>query len=82
MTDLGNIAEGDLSDTVRAQIQGVGEGQASRVDIAGDSASMIVVCSREESSEGVPTKNEIENRLFEAELTGRATHARTGGHRG
>ncbi len=68
VTDLGVSNESDLSDTVRQQIAGVNRGQASPVTAAGDRVSMLVVCDRATSSEGVPSREEIENRLYEQEL--------------
>jgi peptidyl-prolyl cis-trans isomerase SurA len=68
ITDLGQTSESDLSDAVRAQIAGLGPGQTSAVTAAGDTASMLVVCARDETTEGVPSRSEIEDRLFEAEL--------------
>ncbi len=68
VTDLGQTAESDLSDTVKQQIQGVGSGQATGVTEAGDRAAMLVVCSRDAQTEGLPSHDEIESRLFEQEL--------------
>jgi len=68
VTDLGQTAESDLSDDVRTQINGVEPGQSSAVNVSGETASMLVVCAREETTEGVPSRSEIEDRLFEAEL--------------
>ncbi len=68
ITDLGVSNESDLSDTVRQQIAGVNRGQASPITVAGDRVSMLVVCDRATSSEGVPSREEIENRLYEQEL--------------
>lgn len=68
ITDLGVSNESDLSDTVRQQINGLTRGQASPVTPAGDRVSMLVVCDRATSSEGVPSREEIENRLYEQEL--------------
>lgn len=68
VTDLGQTAESDLSDAVRAQVNGVPQGQATALTTTGDRVSMIVVCLRETSAEGVPSHAEIENRLYEQEL--------------
>lgn len=68
ITDLGVSNESDLSDTVRQQIAGINRGQASPITVAGDRVSMLVVCDRATSSEGVPSREEIENRLYEQEL--------------
>lgn len=68
VADLGATTESDLSDTVRSQINGLSAGQASPVTVAGDRASIIVVCSRDTSLQGVPSREEVENRLYEQEL--------------
>lgn len=68
IVNLGETAESDLSDAVRSQITGLGAGQTSAVTAAGESAAMFVVCSRQESSTGLPSRQEVENRLFEQEL--------------
>ncbi len=68
VTDLGIATESDLSDSVRGQIANVQEGRAASVVEAGDRAALIVVCSREVVTEGVPSREEIENRLYEQEL--------------
>lgn len=66
--NLGETAESDLSDTVRSQVSGLNAGQTSAVTAAGDTASMFVVCSRAETNTGMPSRAEVENRLFEQEL--------------
>ena len=39
------------------------------MQVAADQASTIVVCSRDTGGAGVPTHDEIQNRLYEQELT-------------
>ena len=68
IVDLGDANVPDLSDQVRTQINGVAAGQTSQVTVSGDQASMLVVCSRETNTTGLPSRDEIENRLFEQEL--------------
>lgn len=68
VTNLGETAETELSDAVRTQITGLRAGQTSAVTVAGESAAMFVVCAREETATGLPSRQEIENRLFEQEL--------------
>ncbi|MET0181665.1 MAG: peptidylprolyl isomerase [Caulobacterales bacterium] len=68
IADLGVTNESDLSEQVRGQVNGLSAGQTSAVQVAGERASMIVVCTRDVSVAGVPGRDEIENRLFEQEL--------------
>ncbi|MBL8550839.1 MAG: peptidylprolyl isomerase [Hyphomonadaceae bacterium] len=68
IADLGSVAEGDLSDVIRAQISGVSPGQTTAIAITDNQASLMVVCNRETAAAGMPTRDEIENRLFEQEL--------------
>jgi peptidyl-prolyl cis-trans isomerase SurA len=68
IVDLGSAAEADLSPAVRGEISGVSAGQISPIAVAGDQASMIVVCSRETTTTGLPSRSDIEDRLFEQEL--------------
>lgn len=68
ITDLGETSDTDLSDSVRAQIADVPVGRASSVAVAGDRAALMVVCARQSSTEGVPSREEVENRLYEQEL--------------
>lgn len=67
--DLGQTRESDLSPAVQSRIASVQTGDASSVVVEGETASMIVVCGRETGGGGVPSREEIENRLREQELT-------------
>jgi peptidyl-prolyl cis-trans isomerase SurA len=66
--DLGATAEIDLSEAIRTRIAEVDSGHATSVEVVGDQASILVVCGRETSGGGVPSREEIENRLYEQEL--------------
>jgi peptidyl-prolyl cis-trans isomerase SurA len=68
IVDLGSVAEADLSEAVRGEIEGVAPGQSSPVSIAGEQAALMVVCGRESAATGMPSRDEIENRLFEQEM--------------
>jgi peptidyl-prolyl cis-trans isomerase SurA len=68
VVDLGTTNEPDLSDQVRAQINGVGSGQSTGVAVSGEQASILVVCTRETNDTGLPSREQIENRLYEQEL--------------
>jgi peptidyl-prolyl cis-trans isomerase SurA len=69
MIDLGQTVESELSPAIRARLEGVSVGAASRVAVDGDQASVMVLCARQSGGQGVPDRTEIENRLREAELT-------------
>jgi peptidyl-prolyl cis-trans isomerase SurA len=68
IVDLGQATESDLSPAIRERVAGVETGRASPVQVEGDQASTIVVCSRETGGGGIPDRTEIEERLREQEL--------------
>jgi peptidyl-prolyl cis-trans isomerase SurA len=67
--DLGQTLESDLAAPIRARISGVGTGRASPVVVDGEQVNMIVVCARETGGGGLPSRDEIAERLREQELT-------------
>jgi peptidyl-prolyl cis-trans isomerase SurA len=67
--DLGQTSEADLAATIRDRINGVETGRASSVVIDGEQVNMIVVCARETGGGGLPSRDEIADRLHEQELT-------------
>ncbi|MBL8543186.1 MAG: peptidylprolyl isomerase [Hyphomonadaceae bacterium] len=69
VVDLGQTQESDLSPAIRERITGVEIGRASPVQVQGDQASTVVVCARETGGGGIPSREEIEARLREQELT-------------
>jgi peptidyl-prolyl cis-trans isomerase SurA len=69
VVDLGEATEAELSEEVRARIADVEEGRATDVVSGADGGlSALVVCARASSGGGVPTRQEVENRLYEQEL--------------
>jgi peptidyl-prolyl cis-trans isomerase SurA len=70
--DLGTAVVSELSQSVQDQISGLSDGQSSTPALSGDRVSMMVVCGRETNTTGVPSRAEIQDRLFEQEL---AMHA-------
>ena len=68
VVDLGQTAESDLSPEVRARINGVTNGAATAVATSDDTASVLVVCGRETGGGGIPTRDEIEQRLRGEEM--------------
>ncbi|MES1158257.1 MAG: peptidylprolyl isomerase [Terricaulis silvestris] len=69
ITDLGQATESDLSDAIKSRVANVEAGHASPVAVDGPQASFIVVCTRVTGGGGVPTREEIENRLYEQEMS-------------
>lgn len=69
VVDLGQTQEADLSPAIRERINGVAIGRASPVQVQGDQASTVVVCARESGGGGIPSREEIEDRLREQELS-------------
>ncbi len=69
VVDLGQTQESDLSPAIRERISGVAVGRASPVQVSGEQASTIVVCARQTGGGGVPTRDEIEDRLRGQELS-------------
>jgi peptidyl-prolyl cis-trans isomerase SurA len=68
MLDLGQATESDLSPAIQTRISGIGAGAASAVATEGDQASVIFVCGRQTGGANVPSREEIEGQLREAEL--------------
>ncbi|MBS0385557.1 MAG: peptidylprolyl isomerase [Proteobacteria bacterium] len=66
--DLGQTSEADLSPAMRDRINGVAVGHATAVQQDGDNANFVIVCSRQTGGGGVPTRDEIEQRLRGEEL--------------
>ncbi len=69
LIDLGQTTEADLAPAIRERITGVAAGRASPVQVDGEQASMFVVCTRQTGGGGLPSRQEIESRLREQELS-------------
>ena len=69
LADLGQTQETELSSSIRDRISGVANGHASSIVTSGDQINFIVVCGRETGGGAVPSRDEIESRLREQELT-------------
>lgn len=67
--DLGQTTEANLAPAIRERVSGVAAGGASAVHVDGEQATMFVVCARQTGGGGVPSREEIERRLREQELT-------------
>jgi peptidyl-prolyl cis-trans isomerase SurA len=69
VTDLGQTAESDLAPDVRSRIADVATGSASSVQVSGDTVNFIIVCSRATGGGGVPSHDEVEQRLRSGEIS-------------
>lgn len=67
--DLGFSVENTLLPEVRSRVGSLQAGQPSDVYDDGAGVAMVVLCARDASSAGVPSRDDIENRLFEEELS-------------
>lgn len=69
VVDLGEAMESELSADVRGRINGVDDGRASDIYETPDgSLASLVVCARGSSGAGVPSRQEVEDRLYQQEL--------------
>ncbi len=66
--DLGQTQESELAASIRDRVANVEAGRASPVVIDGDQVNIVVVCARETGGSGLPSRDEISNRLREQEL--------------
>jgi peptidyl-prolyl cis-trans isomerase SurA len=67
--DLGQTVEAELSVDIRSRLEGVPIGGGSTVVTSGDQANIIMLCSRETGGSAIPDRQQIEDRLREAELS-------------
>lgn len=68
LIDLGDVAQSDLSDAMAEAVDSLSAGQTTGVIRNGETASLVVVCARAAEGEGLPTREEVENRLYDQEL--------------
>jgi peptidyl-prolyl cis-trans isomerase SurA len=68
VTDLGDMIEADLVDNLKAKVAETPQGGASAFIEAGGTVSTIVVCQRASEGGIVPSREEVEDRLFEQEM--------------
>jgi peptidyl-prolyl cis-trans isomerase SurA len=67
--DLGFTAENVVAPDIRARIASLEDGQPSEIYQDGANVAMVVLCLRDASAAGVPSRDDIENRLWDEELT-------------
>jgi peptidyl-prolyl cis-trans isomerase SurA len=68
IVELGDTLESDLSAEVRGRIADVDDAKASAVYETPTGLAALVVCARSTGGGGLPSRQEIENRLFEQEM--------------
>ena len=68
VVELGDTLESDLSAEVRGRIASVEEAKASAVYETATGLAALVVCARQTGGGGLPSRQEVENRLFEQEM--------------
>jgi peptidyl-prolyl cis-trans isomerase SurA len=68
VVDLGDMVEVDLADDLRAKVAETSAGAASSFIQKDDTVSTIVVCMRGSEGGVVPSRDEVEERLYEQEM--------------
>ncbi len=68
LVDLGDVSQADLSDAMAEAVDKLSAGETTPVLVNGENAALLVVCARAAEGEGLPTREEVENRLFDQEL--------------
>lgn len=68
IVDMGETVEAELSTEVRARITNVEDGKATAVYEAPNGLAALVVCARQTGGGGLPSRQEVENRLFDQEM--------------
>lgn len=66
--DFGDVRESDLSEEVRARLNGVGVGRPSAIYTKGENAALMVVCARSLAAEGLPQREQIRDQLWERSI--------------
>ena len=66
--DMGEIKASEMTDEIRALIGGLTEGQLSDPIASGEGVVALMVCSAEVSGKGIPTRDQIEERLIDQQL--------------
>lgn len=66
--DLGQVQESELNDDMRKQVADTATGAASASFRSGDKLRMLVVCARETAGGALPSREEVQDRLIDAEL--------------
>lgn len=67
--ELGTVPEAALTDEVRLAIQNVPEGGASSIVDTPSGPAILFVCDRTIGAAGMPDRDQVQNRLFNQQLT-------------
>jgi peptidyl-prolyl cis-trans isomerase SurA len=65
---LGRIDEAQLNPEMRARVAATEAGSASEPYLAGASPTAIFVCDRESGGDGMPTRQQVEDRIYSDQL--------------
>lgn len=68
VVDLGESAESELAEEVRSRVAPLQPGASTPVFAAGEGVAALVLCARRQEGGGAPSREEIENRLFQQEI--------------
>ena len=67
-SDMGQIKASEMTDDIRTLISGLTEGQLSDPLVTPQGVVALMVCEAEVSGSGIPTREQIEDRLLEQQL--------------
>jgi peptidyl-prolyl cis-trans isomerase SurA len=67
--DLGEVEDSDLSEPFKGQALGLARSQASQVFRSETGVHVLVLCDKETTGDDVPTAEQLEDRLYEQELS-------------
>jgi len=66
--DMGEIKASEMTDDIRSLISGLTEGQLSDPIVTEQGVVALMVCSAEVSGKGIPTRDQIEDRLIDQQM--------------
>lgn len=67
--DLGEVEDSDLSEPFKSQALGLARSQASQVFRSDSGVHVLVLCDKETTGDDIPTAEQLEDRLYEQELS-------------
>ena len=67
--DFGELALGDLTPQMRGRLETLPANQSTQVFTEDGVTQLIMMCSRRQEAVGLPSSQEVENRLYEQELS-------------
>jgi peptidyl-prolyl cis-trans isomerase SurA len=68
IVDLGEMSEADLTDEMRSKVAEAAVGAPTKMIDTVDNASFVIVCARDTAGGLLPSRDEIEDKLYEQEL--------------